>query len=63
MNLEEALQLCSPTQYLGRNIWIKNGRIMHLTSCAKTIEEIKHDLNLSLESLNADDWNIYEIRE
>lgn len=35
---------------------------MHLVSSQKTLEEIKMSLDLNPESLNADDWNIYEIR-
>jgi hypothetical protein len=61
MKLEEALKLSSPTQCLGRDKWIKDGSIMHLVSSAKTLEEIKLSLDLTPESLNADDWSIYEM--
>lgn len=61
MKLEEALQLSSPTHCLGRDAWIKDGHLMHLVSSAKTLEEIKLSLDLTPESLNADDWNIYQL--
>lgn len=61
MKLEEALRLSSPDQCLGRDAWIKGGILMHLVSSAKTLEEIQLSLDLTPESLNADDWNIYEI--
>jgi len=61
MTLEEAFNVCLPTQCLGRNAWIKNGIIMHLISADKPLIEIKLDLDLNSESLCADDWNIYEI--
>jgi len=61
MKLEEALKLSSPSQYLARDMWKQRGSLMHLVSSAKTLEEIKLSLDLSAESLNADDWNIYEI--
>lgn len=61
MKLEEALNLCTPTQCLGRDAWVKNGSTMRVISSAKTLEEIKFSLDLSPESLDADDWNIYEI--
>lgn len=62
MTLEEAFQLSCPHQCLGRDVWIQGGIIMHLVSSQKTLEEIKMSLDLNPESLNADDWNIYEIR-
>lgn len=61
MKLEEALRLCSSTQYLARDAWCKKGSILKLVSSAKTIEEI--NLDLTPESLNADDWETYEIME
>ena len=61
MKLEEALNVCQPTQYLGRDAWTKNGSIMRLTSSAKTIEELKASIELTPESLEAEDWNIYEM--
>lgn len=58
MKLEDALRLSTPTQCLGRKEWIKNNSPMRLISSAKTIEELK--IELTPESLNADDWDIYE---
>ncbi len=59
MKLEDALRLSSPTQCLGRKEWIKNNSLMRLISSAKTIEEL--NIELTPESLNADDWDIYEM--
>jgi hypothetical protein len=61
MKLEEALKLSSPNQCLARDAWKQSGSLMHLVSSAKTLEEIKLSLDLSPQSLEADDWNIYEI--
>jgi hypothetical protein len=36
---------------------------MHLVSSAKTLDEIKYSLDLTPESLNADDWNIYQVMD
>lgn len=63
MTLEEAYGYSSPSQCLGRSAWIKSNIILHLVSCAQTLEQIKMELDNSSESLNADDWNIFEIRE
>lgn len=63
MKLEEALNVCSPNQCIARDVWIKNGMITQLVSSAKTLDEIKESLKLSPESLEAEDWGIYEIRE
>lgn len=63
MTLDEAYGYSSPKQYLGRSAWIKNNIILHLVSCAKTLQEIKMSLDNSTESFNADDWNIFEIPE
>jgi len=63
MKLEEALNICKPTQYLARDEWIKNGSLMRLMSSYKTIHQIKESLEFTQESLNADDWNIYEINQ
>jgi hypothetical protein len=63
MKLEEALNVCQPNQCMARDVWIKDGMITQLVSSAKTLEEIKESLNLTPESLEADDWGIYEIRE
>ena len=63
MTLEEAYGYSSPIHYLGRSAWIDNNIILHLVSCAKTLEEIKIGLDNSTESLNANDWNIFEIPE
>ena len=61
MKLEDALILSAPTSCLGRKEWIKNGSHMKLVSSAKTIEEL--NLELTPESLEADDWDIYEVTE
>jgi hypothetical protein len=63
MKLEEALNVCQPTQYLARDAWRKNGSIMRLVSSCKTIKEFKISINLTPESLEADDWGIYEVQE
>jgi hypothetical protein len=59
MKLEDALKLSRPTQCLGRKEWLKNGSLMRLISSAETIEEL--NIELTPESLNADDWDIYEM--
>lgn len=61
MKLEKALGICQPTQCLARDAWTKNGSIMRLMSSARTLEEIKDSLELTPESLEAEDWNIYEM--
>ncbi len=63
MTLEEAYECSSSFQFLGRNAWIKSGIIMHLISCDKTLDEIKIELDQSSESLNADDWQIFNIMD
>lgn len=63
MTLEEAYGYSSPSQCLGRSAWVKNNIIMHLVSCAQTLEQIKIGLDNSAEALNADDWNIFEVHE
>ena len=62
MTLEEAYGYTSPIHCLGRAAWIKDNKILHLVSCAKTLDEIKMELINSPESLTAEDWNIFEIR-
>jgi hypothetical protein len=61
MTLEEAYNFSSPNQCLARDMWIKDGIIMHLISADKTLDEIKLSLDSNAESLEADDWNIYLI--
>ena len=63
MTLEEAFNFSSLHQYLGRHNWIKQGRILHLIPCDQSLDQIKLSLDSAHESLNADDWDIYEIRE
>lgn len=63
MNLEEAYAYSCPHQFLGRDVWIKQGMIMHLVSREKTLKEIIISLDSNTESLEADDWNIYEIAQ
>lgn len=61
MTLQEALNICSPAQYLARKAWIENGIMMRLMSSVKAIEQL--NLDLTPESLSADDWDIYEINQ
>jgi len=64
MKLEEALNVCGPTQYLARDAWRENGSIMRLVSSCKTLKEFKTSINLTPESLEADDWGVYqEVKE
>ena len=63
MTLEEAYKFSSPSQCLARSLWIQGGLIMHLVSRDQTLEKIKMSLDQSSESLNANDWNIFEITE
>jgi len=63
MKLEEAINVCLPEQCLGRDAWVKNGSLIRLISSARSIDELKTKLILTDESIDADDWEIYEIQE
>lgn len=61
MTLQEALSCSTDKQFIARRKWRKNGTLMHLCSSSKTIEELNVDL--TDESLNADDWEIFEVKD
>lgn len=61
MKLEEALNLCAPDEYLAREKWIEAGIFMRVLTNAKTANELT--VTLTEESLNADDWEIFEVKE
>ena len=59
MKLEKALSLCEPNQYLARKAWREGGILIRLMDSAKTLDQLQ--VNLTPESLAADDWEIYEV--
>lgn len=59
MNLEKALSLTEPNQYIARKSWREAGILMRLMTSAKTLEQLSVDL--TPESYNAEDWEIYEV--
>lgn len=61
MKLEKALSLTEPNQYIARKEWRDKGILMRLMTSAKTLEQLS--LDLTPESYNADDWEIYEVKE
>ena len=61
MKLEKALGLTQPNQYLARRGWIQAGILIRLMDSAKTLEQLH--VNLTPESLAADDWEIFEVTE
>jgi hypothetical protein len=60
MTLDEALRVSTTEHYLARRAWIEKGSKIRLVSSAKTIEEFQ--VELTKESLDADDWDIYDVR-
>lgn len=59
MNLKEALGLTQPNQYIARRGWVQAGILTRLMDSAKTLEQLSVDL--TPESYNADDWEIFEV--
>lgn len=55
MTLQEALSISTDKQFLTRKKWRKNGISMRIFTSSEEL-----NINLTDESLNADDWEIYE---
>lgn len=61
MTLDEVLRIAAPGQYVARRTWCDAGSIMRLLVTPMVIEELP--VTLTQESLNADDWDIYDSNE
>ena len=59
MTLQKALSIAQSNQYIARKKWRESGISMKLVTSAKTIDQL--DVGLTPESLQADDWEIFEV--
>ena len=60
MILDEALEKRTGNELLARKFWIDNKSHMRLCTDAKKIDELLQSINLTQESIEADDWVIID---